>query len=412
MRGAVIKRWSKPRDGSKPQPRYYVKVPDRTTGKDRWLTDPATGSAFTRKTDADTFLTETLQAMNTGTWVQPSAVTLGEYAERWLALAEGRLKPSTWTSYKTKLTVHVLPTLGRVPLQDLTPDALDALYLRLLRSGKRVKGHDPAPLSARSVKYTHIIIKAMLSDAVRKGLLTRNPADFATPPTPKASSAGVAGHATWSAQQVAVFLDHTQEHRYGPIWAFLALTGCRRGEALGLRWSDVDYEARRVVLQQSIGKVGGKTVVGTLKSGSGRTVACDDGLIARLKTHRREQLEERAMMGAGFTDQGLVFANPDGSPYYPETISRSFKEQSTAANLPPIRLHDLRHTWATLALQAGVNPKVVQERLGHSSVTITLSVYSHVMPTMHDDAAGVVAGLIGAYGGENVVPLRRSVDVQ
>ncbi|HPJ20585.1 MAG TPA: site-specific integrase, partial [Actinomycetota bacterium] len=137
-----------------------------------------------------------------------------------------------------------------------------------------------------------------------------------------------------------------------------------------------------------------------------RPIALDADLVDRLRAHREAQNHERELVGVGYRDQGLVFANPDGSPVYPEGVSRAFKEQAVAHGLPTIRLHDARHTWATLALQSGVHPKVVQERLGHSSITITLQTYSHVIPSMHEDAAETVASMIRAAKDPKVVPLR------
>lgn len=127
--------------------------------------------------------------------------------------------------------------------------------------------------------------------------------------------------------------------------------------------------------------------------------------MTRLRAHRQDQDAERDFVGVGYCDHGLVFANVDGTPIYPEGVSRAFKEQAVAHGLPPIRLHDARHAWATLALPSGVHPKVVQQRLGHASITITLQTYSHVIPSMHGDAAETVASMIRAAGDAKVVPL-------
>ena len=210
---------------------------------------------------------------------------------------------------------------------------------------------------------------------MRKGVLARNPQEAATAPKASTRADGSVTMNTWSATQVGMFLDKTRAHRHFSLWAFLMLTGCRRGEALGLRWVDVDLDRARAQVQQTIGKAGGKIVVGTTKSGAGRRpVALDTDLVEVLMRHRVAQDAEKDLIGAEYDDHGLVFANPDGSPLYPEGVSRMFGEQAEKAGLPKIRLHDCRHTWATLALQAGVHPKVVQERLGHANVSITLSI--------------------------------------
>ncbi|MDZ4250684.1 MAG: site-specific integrase, partial [Candidatus Nanopelagicales bacterium] len=181
-----------------------------------------------------------------------------------------------------------------------------------------------------------------------------------------------------------------------------------RGEALGLRWTDVDIGRRRASITSSVGRVSGKIIEGGTKTGAGRRpIALDDSILAALADQRARQHRDRDLVGAGYRDQGLVFASPEGSYVNPEHVSRVFKSEVQRLGLPPIRLHDLRHTWATLALQSGVHPRVVQERLGHSNVTITLQVYSHVVPLMHDEAAATVAGLIEAARDPKVTRLRK-----
>jgi integrase len=248
-------------------------------------------------------------------------------------------------------------------------------------------------LSPRTVRYVATILGRALKDAVRKGLIPRSPHADADPPRPSATSADVMR--TWTGEELGSFLDSVEEHRMGALFTFLALTGCRRGEALGLRWSDLDLTdtGGRASIVQTVGKVAGKTVVGTTKTTAGRrVVSLDAGLATVLRQHRRAQNELRLLMGAGWRDLNLVFPSHIGEHLYPETVSRVFRETVDGLELPPIRLHDLRHTWATLALQAKVHPKVVQERLGHANVGITLGTYSHVAPTLHDEAAETVAG--------------------
>lgn len=171
----------------------------------------------------------------------------------------------------------------------------------------------------------------------------------------------------------------------------------RRGEALGLRWCDLDLAAGRASVAQTVIAINHQVTIGSPKTAAGRrTVALDAGTVAALRDHRKRAATERLLMGEGFTDHGLVFCRPDGGPLHPARFSRTFTEQAERAGLQPIRLHDLRHTWATLALSAGVHPRVAQERLGHATIGITLGIYSHVTEGMQADAAALVAGLMTA----------------
>jgi integrase len=180
--------------------------------------------------------------------------------------------------------------------------------------------------------------------------------------------------------------------RYLAAWELLATTGMRRGEALGLRWADLDLADGAASIRQTVVCVNHQVQFGTPKTAAGtRRVDLDDGTIARLKSHRHRQLQERLRMGEGWRDHDLVFSKVDGNPIHPERFSREFSRRVLRWGLPKLTLHGLRHTWATLALKAGVHPKVVQERLGHSNISITLNTYSHVTAGMQHNAAELVA---------------------
>jgi integrase len=268
---------------------------------------------------------------------------------------------------------------------------LNALYAELLASGKRSNGG--GGLSPRTVRYIHTILHRAFKDAARWDRLARNPADAADPL--RASADNRPTMKTWTAEQVRVFLDYVAEHRLYAAFVLLATTGMRRGEALGLRWSDLDLATGRASVVQTIIAINHEVKIGSPKTAAGRrTVALDPFTVTALKEHRRAQLAERLLMGGGFTDHGLVFCRPDGGPLHPERFSRTFSEQAAKAGLPAIPLHSLRHTWATIALTAGVHPRVAQERLGHSTVGITLDTYSHVAEGMQADAAALVAGMM------------------
>jgi integrase len=383
MRGSVVKRG----DG------YSVVVDldrDPVTGKRRqkWH------SGFRTKRVAERALSEIVASVHAGHYLEPTKQTLTDFVTDWLTAIEPTIRPSTHHSYGRNLRLHVLPHLGSVQLRRVDAGMLNALYAALLADGKLTNANGGAGgLSPRSVRYVHTIIHRAFRDAVRWGRIGRNPADAADPP--RASAVVRPTMTTWTADQVRAFLDHTADHRLHAAFVLLATTGMRRGEALGLRWSDVDLTAGRVSISQTVIMVHHDIRIGAPKTARGRrTVALDPGTVTALREHRHRQLAERLLMGAGFTDHGLVFCRPDGGPLHPERFSRMFSRELAKIGLPAIRLHDLRHTWATLALSAGEHPKVVQERLGHANVSITLDVYSHVSEGLHGDAASRVASII------------------
>jgi integrase len=251
-----------------------------------------------------------------------------------------------------------------------------------------------AGLDRRTVNYIHTILHRALKDAVRWGRLLRNPADAADPPRAGQKSDGV--HA-WDAPTLRQFLDASRaaEDRHHALWVLLATTGMRRGEALGLRWSDVDLDAGRARIVQTIIQTRNVVSVGEPKTARGRRpISLDAATIAVLRAHRHRMLQERLLVGPDFDDLGLVFHQPDGSWLRPDAVSEVFLRRVLRHGLPRLTLKGLRHTWATLALEQGIHPRVVQERLGHSTIAITLGIYSHVSPTLHDEAADLIAGLV------------------
>lgn len=248
-------------------------------------------------------------------------------------------------------------------------------------------------LSARTVRYIHTIIGRALREAVDWERLIKNVAPKAGPPS--ASAAKSPEMKTWDAPTLARFLHEVREDRHQPTWLFLATTGCRRGESLGIRWADVDLDKCRVLLFQTISAINHEIVISPrTKSGKPRPIEIDAATVASLRAVRKRQAQERLLLGPDYKDHDLVFARPDGTPQHPEHLSNAFDRRIARYKLPRIRLHDLRHTWATLALQAGVDVKIVSERLGHTSTKITWDIYQHVTPVMQSDAAETVARLI------------------
>jgi integrase len=242
-------------------------------------------------------------------------------------------------------------------------------------------------------RYVHAIVRKSLTDAVRWGLVARNVADTAEPPSAKAAKAPPPR--TWSAGELRAFLERVAEDRLYALWLTYATTGLRRGEALGIRWSALDLDAGQLSVRTERVVVAGVVHESEPKSARGlRTVALDARTVAALRAHRKRQPEERVAWGPAYEDDGLVFCRENGTVLHPSTVSKRFGQLVAGLDVPRVSLHGLRHTWASLALQAGVNPKVVSERLGHAAVAFTLDRYSHVMPGMQEDAAARVAALI------------------
>jgi integrase len=200
---------------------------------------------------------------------------------------------------------------------------------------------------------------------------------------------------TWSADELRTFLEHVRHDQLYALWLLAATTGARRGELAGLRWDAVDLEMKRVSIRRTLISVGYRIEWSEPKTEKGRrSIALDPATAEALRVHRMRQLEERALLGPDYADDNLVFAREGGTPLHPDRISTMFEQHVSVAKLPRIRFHDLRHTHATLALQAGVHPKIVSERLGHADVGLTLNVYSHAIPALEETAAALVADLV------------------
>lgn len=379
MRGHIAKKGN----------RYYAVVYegiDAATGKPRQRWHAA---GETRK-GAERILGNLVKRMHDGDYRSPDKITLGDYLlERWLPSKRTRVKPSTAAAYERNIRLHINPNIGRIPLQKLQPEDLDELYVKLLTEGKR--NGTGGGLSAKSVRNVHATIQSALSDATRKGTVFRNVADIADPPSISRSGRSMN---VWTGDQLRSFLETIAGHELYPLYFLAATTGMRRGEIAGLRWRNVDLDAARLTVNQQIVSVEYELIEDDLKTASSRrTIDLDEQTMAMLRRHRRQQLEERMASGRR-GDDGFVFARPDGTPIHPDLISQTFQRFMAQIDLPKIRLHDLRHTHATILLQQNIHPKVVSERLGHSSIAFTMTVYQHVMPGMQAEAAATFGAAV------------------
>lgn len=313
----------------------------------------------------------------------PTRTDLTTYVlEEWLPSMRGRLKPSTWDSYRRNLLLHVIPALGELTLEEIGPRDLNRFYGALLESGRR-KG--PGGLSATTVRYIHVIVSGAFSDAVDLGLIAHNPATRAKPPR----SLGTSAHEmrVWDASQLKEFLEFVGTDRSYPALRLSALTGMRRGEVLGLRWEDLDLDRRRLLVRHTLISVAYEVVESTPKTHRPRMIELDIDTAECLQQHR----DQANQGGSGI----LVFTDEAGHALHPDLFTQRFDRLVAKSGLPRIRLHDLRHTHASLALAAGVPLRVMSERLGHASPEFTMKQYVHVLPGMQAAAAQQIADLVG-----------------
>jgi len=365
MRGHIVKR-------SKNSYSIVINLgKDSTTGKckQRWVSVKGT------KKDAEKRLSELLHQIDNGTYIVPSKTTLAEYLERWLSdYVKPNLSPRGYERYESIVRVHILPSLGSTGLTQLRPEHLQKHYTSKLNNG----------LSPRTVRYHHVVLHKALQTAVKWGLVSRNVADGVDAPRVQPTDMQ-----TWDEDDVARFLEAIKDSPYYVLFYTAIFTGMRRSELLALRWCDVDFIFSQVYINRSLHQLkDGSYVFTQPKSAkSRRTIALSPSANLTLQKHKDKQEVQRAMLGVSLKDEDLVFSKVEGNPLRPNTVSRAWTILAARSGLKVIRLHDARHTHASLMLKQGVHPKIVQERLGHATIAVTLDTYSHVAPGLQEAAA-------------------------
>jgi integrase len=308
-----------------------------------------------------------------------ASLTVGSYLGIWLAHIRGRVRGTTYEGYEALVRLHALPRLGELPLAELHPLHIQRLYSELLE--------EPAPggraISAKTVGNLHRVLRHALHQAVRWQMIGANPAAAAEPPRPRRPELFVVDAALASR-----ILAASAATRFEVPVAIAISTGMRRGEILGLRWGDLDEGLSVARVRRSLQVTRRGLAFEEPKTPrSRRAVALPSFLHAYLERARASQACSREALGSKWQESDLVVDRGDGEPWNPDTFSRAWPAFLKARGLPHVRFHDLRHAHATIMLMQGVHPKVVSERLGHSSVGITLDTYSHVLPSMQAEAA-------------------------
>ncbi|MBA2374865.1 MAG: site-specific integrase [Rubrobacter sp.] len=316
---------------------------------------------------------------------------VGEYLSRWLTdCVRGTVRQRTYERYAALVRVHLAPAFERVELAKLRPDHVRGLYRSKL-DGDPEK--EITPLSPRTVLHIHRTLSKALKQAVSDGLIPRNAVASVKPPQPRREEIRPLNRS-----QVRALFEAASDAGSEALYVVAVTAGLRRGELQGLKWDDIDLDASSAMLQvrRTLSEPKGGYIFEPPKSGKGRNIRLTRKATAALKAHRKRQLEERMRLAGLWEDHDLVFPSSIGTPVSGSNLNRAFKAHLKRAGLPhSTRFHDLRHTCATLLLRQGVNPKFVQELLGHSDIALTLNVYSHVLPDMGDAAAEAMDSALG-----------------
>ena len=364
---------------------------DVVTGKRRQKSETVKGT----KRDAERALREVLLSVEQGSYVKPNKITLGELLRQWLRdYACMNTTDRTQESYTSIVERHLIPALGRVLLIELQAQNIQGYYAKKLLEGR---ADGKGGLSGRSVVYHHRILSKALDYAVKMGLVVRNMAKVVKPPRVARVTMQ-----TLSPEEVSQFLEVARETDYYVYFATLLYTGLRRGELIALRWRNLDLGSGKLSVVETAYRLGnGEYRIKEPKTPqSRRTVILPASLVELFRVYRFDQELLRIQLGIGLEADDFVFIRPDGSPINPNAITLAFRRIIKRAGLKRIRIHDLRHTHATLMLKAGIHAKVVSERLGHANIGITLDIYSHVLPGLQEAAAEKFDRIFAVDGNE------------
>jgi integrase len=329
---------------------------------------------FKTQSECREWLRNTQSQIQNGLTLAGSRITLLEFQEQWLGSIRESVRSKTLGQYTQVVRYHIAPRLGSIKIKDLRPDVIQRFYQDQIESGA----------SARTVLLIHSVLHRSLVIALKLGLIGRNPVDAVTRPKVRRKEMRVL-----TDDQARAFLSASKQTRHACLFHLALHTGMREGELLGLMWKDIDWVNRQIHVQRQLQRVPGKGLSFTEpKTAAGRrTIVISPTMIDYLRKHLEEQDSNKKVKTEEWKENDLIFPTKLGTPMHPTSMYKEYKALLRKTDLPDIRFHDLRHTSATLLLQQGIHPKIVQERLGHSDIGMTLNTYSHVLPSMQQDAA-------------------------
>jgi integrase len=323
-----------------------------------------------------------ISSVQGGTYLEPSKTTVAAYLDHWLSHIKSQVSPRSHERYCELARKNIVPLLGSTVLTKLKPAAISSAYFKALTEGRR---DGTGGLSPRTVTHMHRVLKQALGQAVKWEMLTRNPADAVDPPKVEWASMK-----TYDIPQTAELIEALRDTPMLMPALLAVLCGLRRGEIAALRWRNVDLATAQMSIVESAEQTAAGIRYKSPKSGKGRTVALSATMVDELRVHRARRARDLLRLGIGLSDDDFVVGQADGSAMQPTFITHNWVKTIRATSLAHLRFHDLRHAHATHLLTSGVHPKIASERLGHSKVSITLDLYSHVMPGMQENAAELV----------------------
>ncbi|WIM87891.1 site-specific integrase [Candidatus Mycobacterium wuenschmannii] len=430
MKGSVHQR------GSKWYYKFRVPQRDPSTGKYPWISK----GGFDTEREAWKACREAMREADRGRVVKPSTRTVAEFLSEWLNAVEPALDATTWRSWHDYARAYVVPHIGAERLQRIDEPALLKLYAKLLAEGRVKRDNDtamykywsartakggeptarevseacnttihasrsavrryrsgivPKPVSTglapKTVRNVHAFLHRALVDAVAWKYLTDNPASNVKPPRRPRTRRQV-----WRPEEIRAFLASVRHDRFAALFLLELTTGIRRGQICGLHWDAVDLDTGEIALHNNRVVIGGhaRDKAGGKTHNADKTISIDRATVAALRSWREVQDNERSLLGESYNAGGYVFTYQDGRPLHPDSIRQRFDRLAVAAGLSRITFHDLRHSYATGALRAGVSPKIISERIGHANVGFFLETYAHVLDNDDREAAEQAAGFL------------------